>query len=75
VGQEIGGCEAAQTNNNTFLIKPGLPITTYMDFNSSSALTQDISYSYLTACDASLTGTDFTSFVYMSLDSDSSPSL
>jgi len=28
VGQEIGGCEDVQTNNNTFLIKPGLPITT-----------------------------------------------
>jgi hypothetical protein len=25
--QEISGCEAAQTNNNTFLIKPRLAIT------------------------------------------------
>jgi len=29
VGQKIGGCEATQTNNNTFLIKPRLPITTW----------------------------------------------
>jgi hypothetical protein len=28
VGHKIGGCEAAQTNSNTFLIKLGLPITT-----------------------------------------------
>jgi hypothetical protein len=50
-------------------------ISAYMDFNSPSASTQDISYSYLTACDTSLTSTDFTSFTYMSLDSDLSPSL
>jgi len=30
MGQEISGCEVAQTNNNTFLIKPGSPITTVM---------------------------------------------
>ena len=27
MGHKISGCEAAQTNSNTFLIKPGLPIT------------------------------------------------
>ena len=46
-----------------------------MDFDSRSASAQDISYSYLTACDTSSTGPDFTSFTYMSLNSDSSPSL
>jgi len=50
-------------------------ISAYMDFDSRSASAQDISYSYLTACDTSSTGTDFTSFTYMSLNSDNSPSL
>jgi hypothetical protein len=31
VGHKIGGCEAAQTNSNTFLIKLGLPITTWSE--------------------------------------------
>jgi hypothetical protein len=50
-------------------------ISAYMDFDSPSASAQDISYSYLTACDTSLTGTDFTSFAYITLDSAYSPSL
>ena len=46
-----------------------------MDFDSTSTSLQDIFYSYLTACDPSLTGTNFTLIAYMSLDLDSSPSL
>src|SRR6267142_2136126 len=46
-------------------------ISAHMDLDSLSALAQDISYSYLTACDISVTKTDFGSALYLSYDTDS----
>ena len=43
-------------------------ISAYMDFDSISASTQDISYSYLTACDPSVTGSNVSTSTYISLD-------
>jgi len=43
-------------------------ISAYMDFNSTSASTQDISYSYLTACDPSVTGSNVSASTYISSD-------
>ena len=31
MGHKIGGCEVAQTNSNTFLIGPGLPIAIFIE--------------------------------------------
>jgi len=42
-----------------------------MDFDSDSPSTQDISFSYLSACDISVTNTDIDSAMYISYDSDS----
>ncbi|KIM76753.1 hypothetical protein PILCRDRAFT_12478 [Piloderma croceum F 1598] len=41
-----------------------------MNFDSSSPSSQDISHSYLSACDLSITGQDLTSSAYISCDSD-----
>ena len=46
-----------------------------MDFDSDTPLTQDISYSYLSACDLSATNTDIGSAMYISYDSDSQCSI
>ena len=46
-------------------------ISAYMPFGSTSPLSQDILYSYLTACDPSFLKSDLTSSMYMSHDSDS----
>jgi len=52
--------------------KPGhFIISAYMDFDSDSPSTQDISFSYLSACDISVTNMDIDSAMYISDDSDS----
>ena len=45
-------------------------ISAYMPFTSTSPSSQDISYSYLTACDPSFLKTDLASSMYMSHNSD-----
>jgi hypothetical protein len=56
--------------------KPGhFIISAYMDFDSDSPSPQDISYSYLSACDLSATNTDIGSAMYISYDSDSQCSI
>src|SRR6202046_5992034 len=45
-------------------------ISAYMPFTSTSPISQDISYSYLTACDPSFLKTDLASSMYMSHNSD-----
>jgi hypothetical protein len=50
-------------------------ISAYTDFNSALASAQDISHSYLTACDISVTKSNFTSSTYMSLDTANSPTV
>jgi hypothetical protein len=50
-------------------------ISAYMDFNSASASAQDISHSYLTACNISVTKFNFASSAYMSLDTTDSPTV
>ena len=52
--------------------KPGqFVISAYMDFDSSSPSSQDISYSYLSACDLSVTENNLATSAYISCDSDS----
>src|ERR1700683_3629814 len=46
-------------------------ISAYMPFSNPSTSSQDISYSYLTACDPSFLQTDLSSSMYMSHDSKS----
>ena len=46
-------------------------ITAYMDFDSSSPSPQDLSYSYLSACDLSATEQNLTASAYISCDSNS----
>ena len=46
-------------------------ISAYMPFSSASPSSQDISYSYLTACDPSFLKFDLSSAMYMSHNSDS----
>ena len=46
-------------------------ISAYMPFGSTSPLSQDILYSYLTAFDPAFLKSDLTSSMYMSHDSDS----
>ena len=50
-------------------------ISAYMDFDSDTLSPQDISYSYLSACDLSVTNTDIGSAMYISYDSDSQCSI
>ena len=50
-------------------------ISAYMDFDSDTPSTQDISYSYLSACDLLATNTDIGSAMYISYDSDSQCSI
>src|SRR3984885_6126081 len=45
-------------------------ISVYMDFDSSSPSSQDISYSYLSACDLSVTENNLATSAYISCDSD-----
>src|SRR6202050_5914192 len=45
-------------------------ISAYMPFSNPSPSPQDISYSYLTACDPSFLQTDLSSSMYMSHDSE-----
>jgi Integrase zinc binding domain/RNase H-like domain found in reverse transcriptase len=46
-------------------------ISAYMEFDSTTPSDQDISYSYLSACDFSVTEQNFTASAYISCDSDS----
>ena len=46
-------------------------ISAYMEFDSDTPSTQDISYSYLSACDLSVTEQNLTASAYISCDSDS----
>src|SRR5258705_13359726 len=50
-------------------------ISAYMDFDSDTLSPQDISYSYLSACDLSVTNTDIGSVMYISYDLDSQCSI
>ena len=53
-------------------VNPGqFVISAYMEFDSTTPSAQDISYSYLSACDLSVTEQNFTDSAYISCDSDS----
>jgi len=53
-------------------VNPGqFVISAYMEFDSDTPSTQDISYSYLLACNLSVTEQNLTTSAYISCDSDS----